>query len=419
MASQRHRSATRNEHDRVGKEEGNPVRAKRAWVHQRRLHVVPKLPCAARRTPGRAAHHGPGGPRWATPPAGDLNHALVQLDESAIAGNVGRDLAFTASRLAARSHPAAGRCGRPCCAVVAGHVRHFALERVREIDRRVQQASGKAMQPMRTHPARSRAHLPRGQWPWTSRSHATACSRRAAPRGKQDGFVAGTRAPRSGLPRVSVRVLASMRTGSPDRRCSCTLCCTVPSRSSSATSTWSVSRPPGQATHATTSPQGTHYTRCTPRAPPRASRASNPPTPATTRPQRAALAGLPAEHTSRAAVTRMASLERSPYLGTGYDGEDAAGRQSARVRPARPEVDGAARADPRRPSPRPGCVCVGSGNRGQNLGLVLKKKKNGAMKIHKPGSRAENMRVSDARDPRDPREVQKIVRSNYAVITPL
>jgi len=32
------------------------------------------------------------------------------------------------------------------------------------------------------------------------------------------------------------------------------------------------------------------------------------------------------------------------------------------------------------------------------------------MKIHKPGSRAENMRVSDARDPRDPREVQKIVR---------
>jgi len=52
MASPRHRSATRNEHDRVGKEEVNPVRAKRAWVHQRRLHWVPKLPCAARRTPG-------------------------------------------------------------------------------------------------------------------------------------------------------------------------------------------------------------------------------------------------------------------------------------------------------------------------------------------------------------------------------
>ena len=151
------------------------------------------------------------------------------------------------------------------------------------------------MQPMRTHPARSRAHLPRGRWPWdvaiTRYTAATACSRRAAPRGKKDGFVAGTRAPRSGLPRVSVRVLASMRTGSPNRRCSCTLCCAVPSRSSSATSTWSVSNPPGQATHATTSPQGTHYTRCTPRAPPRASRASNPPTPATTRPQRAAPAG--------------------------------------------------------------------------------------------------------------------------------
>jgi hypothetical protein len=316
-------------------------------------------PAPAARGPKVALCGGPGGGR-------DLNHALVQLDESAIAGNVGRDLAFTASRLAARSHPAAGRCGRPCCAVVAGHVRHFALERVREIDRRVQQASGKAMQPMRTHPARSRAHLPRGQWPWTSRSHATACSRRAAPRGKQDGFVAGTRAPRSGLPRVSVRVLASMRMGSPNRRYSCTLCCAALRRRGRALRHQDGASP-GQATHATTSPQGTHYTRCTPRAPPRASRASNPPTPATTRPQRAALAGLPAEHTSRAAVTRMASLERSPYLGTGYDGEDAAGRQSARVRPARPEVDGAARADPRRPSPRPGCVCVGSGNRGQNL----------------------------------------------------
>ena len=207
----------------------------------------------------------------------------------------------------------------------------------------------------------------------TSRSHATACSRRAAPRGKQDGFVAGTRAPRSGLPRVSVRVLASMRTGSPDRRCSCTLCCTVPSRSSSATSTWSVSSPPGQATHATTSPQGTHYSRCTPRAPPRASRASNPPTPATTRPQRAALAGLPAEHTSRAAVTRMASLERSPYLGTGYDGEDAAGRQSARVRPARPE------GGPPGPSPSTGLCGVGReaviGVRRIESGLVLKKEK--------------------------------------------
>ena len=107
MASRRHRSATRNEHDRVGKEEGNPVRAKRAWVHQRRLHVVPKLPCAARRTPGRAA---PWPGWWATPPAGDLNHALVQLDESAIAGKFGRDLAFAARRLAACSHPGVDGC---------------------------------------------------------------------------------------------------------------------------------------------------------------------------------------------------------------------------------------------------------------------------------------------------------------------
>ena len=176
-----------------------------------------------------------------------------------------------------------------CAAVLAGHVRHFALER--EIDRRVQQASGKTMQPMRTHPARSRAHLPRGRWPWdvaiTRYTAATACSRRAAPRGKQDGFVAGTRAPRSGLPRVSVRVLASMRMGSPNRRYSCTLCCAALRRRGRALRHQDGASP-GQATHATTSPQGTHYSRCTPRAPPRASRASNPPTPATTRPQRAA-----------------------------------------------------------------------------------------------------------------------------------
>ena len=241
-------------------------------------------PAPAARGPKVALCGGPGGGR-------DLNHALVQLDESAIAGNVGRDLAFTASRLAARSHPAAGRCGRPCCAVVAGHVRHFALERVREIDRRVQQASGKAMQPMRTHPARSRAHLPRGQWPWTSRSHATACSRRAAPRGKQDGFVAGTRAPRAGLPRVSVRVLASMRTGSPNRRCSCTRSVRR-SRTSSATSTRRVSNPPGQAKHPDTSPPSTDGTNFILDTSPRAPRPSRPPTPATTRPQRSALAGV-------------------------------------------------------------------------------------------------------------------------------
>ena len=67
-----------------------------------------------------------------------------------------------------------------------------------------------------------RAHICRGDdGRGTSRSRATACSRRAATAWQKDGFVAGTRAPRSGLPRVSVRVLASMRTGSPSRRCSC------------------------------------------------------------------------------------------------------------------------------------------------------------------------------------------------------
>ena len=314
-------------------------------------------PAPAARGPKVALCGGPGGGR-------DLNHALVQLDESAIAGNVGRDLAFTASRLAARSHPAAGRCWRLCCAlslVMFGISHPNARSTVGRSRPPGQQCS------LCARIRHDRAHICReDDGRGTSRSHATACSRRAAPRGKQDGFVAGTRAPRSGLPRVSVRVLASMRMGSPNRRYSCTLCCAALRRRGRALRHQDGASP-GQATHATTSPQGTHYTRCTPRAPPRASRASNPPTPATTRPQRAALAGLPAEHTSRAAVTRMASLERSPYLGTGYDGEDAAGRQSARVRPARPEVDGAARADPRRPSPRPGCVCVGSRNRGQNL----------------------------------------------------
>ena len=219
MASRRHRSATRNEHDRVGKEEGNPVRAKRAWVHQRRLHVVPKLPCAARRTPGRAAHHGPGGPRWATqktPPAGDLNHALVQLDESAIAGNVGRDLAFAASRLAARSHPGVGGCAAPSSLVIFGISQPNARWTAGCSSPSGQRCS------LHARTRHERAHICRGDdGRGTSRSRATACSRRAATAWQKDGFVAGTRAPRSGLPRVSVRVLASMRTGSPSRRCSC------------------------------------------------------------------------------------------------------------------------------------------------------------------------------------------------------
>jgi hypothetical protein len=68
-----------------------------------------------------------------------------------------------------------------------------------------------------------RAHICRGDdGRGTSRSRATVCIRRAAPRGKKDSFMAGTRAPRSGLPRVFVLVLAGMHTGVPDGYCSCT-----------------------------------------------------------------------------------------------------------------------------------------------------------------------------------------------------
>ena len=157
---------------------------------------------------------------WATPPAGDLNHDLVQLDESAIAGNVGRDLAFTASRLAARSHPAAGRCGRLCCAlslVMFGISHPNARSTVGRSRPPGQQCS------LCARIRHDRAHICRGDDDrGTSRSRATVCSRRAAPRGKKDSFVAGTRAPRSGLPRVFVHVLAGMHTGAPGRYCSCT-----------------------------------------------------------------------------------------------------------------------------------------------------------------------------------------------------
>ena len=53
-------------------------------------------------------------------PAGDPTHAMEQLDESAIAGNVGRDLAFAASRLAARSRPGVGGCAAPSSLVIFG-----------------------------------------------------------------------------------------------------------------------------------------------------------------------------------------------------------------------------------------------------------------------------------------------------------
>ena len=238
--------------------------------------------------PENAREGGPPWPGWwATPPAGDLNHDLVQVDESAIAGNVGRDLAFTTSRLAARSHPAAGRCGRLCCAlslVMFGISHPNARSTVGRSRPPGQQCS------LCARIRHDRAHICReDDGRGTSRSHATACSRRAVPRGKS--FVAGTRAPRAGFPRVSVRVLASMRTGSPNRRCSCTRSVRR-SRTSSATSTRRVSNPPGQAKHPDTSPPSTDGTNFILDTSPRAPRPSRPPTPATTHPQRSALAGV-------------------------------------------------------------------------------------------------------------------------------
>ena len=234
-APRRHRRATRNEHDRVGKEEGNLVRAERARAHQRRLHGVPKLPCAARRRPGRGVRLRS---RSRTPPperrAGDLTHAMVQLDESAIAGNVGRDLAFAASRLAARSHPGVGGCAAPSSLVIFGISQPNARWTAGCSSPSGQRCS------LHARTRHERAHICRGDdGRGTSPSRATVCSRRAAPRGKKDSFVAGTRAPRSGLPRVFVRVLAGMHTGAPDGYCSCTrsVCSTQPATGHPPTST--------------------------------------------------------------------------------------------------------------------------------------------------------------------------------------
>ena len=243
-------------------------------------------------------------------PARRLNHDLVQLDESAIAGNVGRDLAFTASRLAARSHPAAGRCGRLCCAlslVMFGISHPNARSTVGRSRPPGQQCS------LCARIRHDRAHICReDDGRGTSRSHATACSRRAVPRGKS--FVAGTRAPRAGLPRVSVRVLASMRTGSPNRRCSCTRSVRR-SRTSSATSTRRVSNPPGQAKHPDTSPPSTDGTNFILDTSPRAPRPSRPPTPATTRPQQLyALHPTPDRRLGRVLACRRTRAARLRFI---------------------------------------------------------------------------------------------------------
>ena len=176
------------------------------------------MPCAARRRPGRGVRLRA---RSRTPPperrAGDLTHAMVQQDESAIAGNVGRDLAFAASRLAARSHPGVGGCAAPSSLVIFG----ISQPNTRSTAGCSSPSGQRCSLHARTR--HERAHICRGDdGRGTSRSRATACSRRAAPRGKKDSFVAGTRAPRSGLPRVFVRVLAGMHTGAPDGYCSCT-----------------------------------------------------------------------------------------------------------------------------------------------------------------------------------------------------
>ena len=167
-------------------------------------------------------------------PAGDPTHAMEQLDESAIAGNVGRDLAFAASRLAARSHPGVGGCAAPSSLVIFGISQPNARWTAGCSSPSGQRCS------LHARTRHERAHIYRGDdGRGTSRSRATVCSRRAAPRGKKDSFVAGTRAPRSGLPRVFVRVLAGMHTGAPDGYCSCTrsVCSTQPATGQPPTST--------------------------------------------------------------------------------------------------------------------------------------------------------------------------------------
>ena len=159
---------------------------------------------------------------------------LGAAGRSVIAGNVGRDLAFAASRLAARSHPGVGGCAAPSSLVIFGISQPNARWTAGCSSPSGQRCS------LHARTRHERAHIYRGDdGRGTSRSRATVCSRRAAPRGKKDSFVAGTRAPRSGLPRVFVRVLAGMHTGAPDGYCSCTrsVCSTQPATGHPPTST--------------------------------------------------------------------------------------------------------------------------------------------------------------------------------------
>ena len=132
------------------------------------------MPCAARRRPGRGVRLRA---RSRTPPperrAGDLTHAMVQLDESEIAGNVGRDLAFAASRLAARSHPGVGGCAAPSSLVIFGISQPNARWTAGCSSPSGQRCS------LYARTRHERAHICRGDdGRGTSRSRATTCSRR-------------------------------------------------------------------------------------------------------------------------------------------------------------------------------------------------------------------------------------------------
>ena len=105
---------------------------------------------------------------------------MEQLDESAIAGNVGRDLAFAASRLAARSHPGVGGCAAPSSLVIFGISQPNARWTAGCSSPSGQRCS------LHARTRHERAHICRGDdGRGTSRSRATACSRRAEPRGKR------------------------------------------------------------------------------------------------------------------------------------------------------------------------------------------------------------------------------------------
>ena len=142
---------------------------------------------------------------------------MVRLGGSAIAENVGRDLAFAASRHSARSHPYVRGCIAPSALHMFG---------IFAGDHWVGRGCSRPWGQRRSCFARTRhdrAHICRGQDDrGRLQSRAAGCSRRAASPGRPDGFVVGTGVPRAGLPRVVVSILAVIRTGAPDSRCSCT-----------------------------------------------------------------------------------------------------------------------------------------------------------------------------------------------------